>query len=460
VSKLNKEKDKMCFFGSINQKGVEKTFGILDQDRPRHLYILGKTGMGKSNLLQNMCLQDIYHNKGVCFIDPHGDSVDYILDKIPLARKKDVIYFNPADIDFPIGLNVMEAESGEQPFLIASGIMSVFKRLWSGMWSTRMEYILNNTLLALLEQPGSTLLGVVKMLSDEGYAKKIVAQTKNPLVKNFWTREYANFHEKYKQEAIAPILNKIGQFFTTELMRNILGQKKSSISFRDIIDNNKILLVNLSKGKLGEDNSNILGSLIVTKLQLAAMSRVDVLIEDRTPFNLFVDEFQNFTTDSFSSILSEARKYGLNLTLAHQYINQLNETGNESVKGAIFGNIGSIVCFQLGIEDAIRIALEFEPKLTRNDLINLDKTQIAVKISVQGRSSQPFLAKTLPPLFEKFGGKKEIFITESRKNYSRDRKEINNIINQYLNGGEGEEKKIEIKPKKRLRKKVKEEILS
>lgn len=443
--------DKMCFFGTVKQSDKNKTFGILDQDRIRHLYVLGKTGMGKTNLLQNMCLQDIYHGKGVCFIDAHGDSAEYIIDKIPKHRINDVIYFNPADIKNPIGLNVFEAEAGEEIFLIASGIMSVFKRIWRGMWSTRMEYILNNTILALLEQPGSTLLGVVKMLSDDNYAKKIVSQTKNPLVKNFWTKEYANFHDKYKQEAVAPIMNKIGQFFTTELIRNIIGQKKSSISFRDIIDNNKILIVNLSKGKVGEDNSNILGSLIVTKLQLAAMSRVDTLVNERVPFNLFVDEFQNFTTDSFASILSEARKYGLNLTLAHQYINQLSETGNENIKGAIFGNVGSTVVFQLGIEDAIRMALEFEPNINRNQLINLDKTQIAVKLSVKGRTSKAFMASTLPPLFDKFGGKYDMVVQASRKNWARSQKEVSNNITQYLSG----ESKDQFTTNKRLRKKPK-----
>lgn len=418
----------------LNVDGETKTFGVQEEDRCRHMYVLGKTGTGKSTMLKNMCLQDIYNGKGVCFIDAHGDTVQYILDRIPLSRQKDLVYFNPADIENPVGLNVMQAERGEQSFLICSGIMSVFKRIWRGMWSTRMEYILNNTLLALLEQPGSTLLGVVKMLSDENYARSIVSQTKNPLVKNFWTREYANFHEKYKQEAVAPILNKIGQLFSTELVRNILGQSRSTISFRDILDNKKILLVNLSKGRIGEDNSNLLGSLIVNKIQIAAMARVEIPEDQRSPFNLYVDEFQNFTTDSFASILSEARKYGLNLVLAHQYVSQLAETGNDSVRAAIFGNVGSITVFQVGPEDAVKLVMDFEPEISRQNLINLDKTQIAVKLSIKGKTSKPFLAQTIPSLFDEFGGKSQLMIKNSQENYTRPRILVQNQINQYLLG--------------------------
>jgi hypothetical protein len=425
-------KENVCYFGMINDNDQTKSFGILENDRKRHLYVLGKTGTGKSTMLHNMCLQDIYQGKGVCFIDPHGDSVEYILDRIPLKRKADLIYFNPADIEFPLGLNVLQAEKDEQIFLIASGLMSVFKRIWAGMWSSRMEYILNNTLLALLEQHDKTLLSVVRMLSDERYAKDIVAKTTNPMVKNFWTREYANYHEKYRQEAVSPILNKIGQFFSTELIRNILGQKQSSFNIRDVIDGKKILLVNLSKGRLGEDNSNLLGSLLVTKIQLAAMSRVDMNEDDRSNFCLYVDEFQNFTTDSFSSILSEARKYGLNLVLAHQYVDQLSETGNENVKNAIFGNVGSLVIFQVGAKDADRLVAEFEPIFNRQTLVNLDKTEIAVRLSIDGRTSQPFLAKTMPPIFDGFKGKKNIMIATSRQKFGRSKTITNEEINRYF----------------------------
>jgi Type IV secretion-system coupling protein DNA-binding domain len=430
TDKTNNEN--VCYFGMIEDKGQTKSFGILDSDRSHHMYLLGKTGMGKSTMLHNMCLQDIYKGKGVCFIDAHGDSVEYILDRIPTNRQQDVIYFNPADLDYPLGLNMMQADTNEQSFLICSGLMSVFKSIWSGMWSSRMEYILSNTILALLEYPGTTMLSIVKMLSDDNYAKYIVSKVQNPLVKHFWTREYTNFHDKYRQEAIAPILNKIGQFFSNEMMRNILGQTKSSFSVRDVIDNRKILLVNLSKGRLGEDNSNLLGSLLVTKIQLAAMSRVDLPEEQRSGFYLYVDEFQNFTTDSFASILSEARKYGLNLILAHQYMDQLSETGKDNVRNAIVGNVGTWVTFQVGPRDAERIVAEFEPNCTKQQLLSLDKAEIAVKLSIYGRTSIPFFAKTIAPIFNDFGGKKDFFINLSRQRYTRRRDVVNKELSAYL----------------------------
>ena len=438
------DKNKINYFGKIRDGETEKSFGILDVDRNRHFYLLGKTGMGKSTMMQNMCLQDIYNGKGVCFVDPHGDSVEYILDKLPKNRQDDVIYFNPADIDYPFGLNVLELERDEQNFLVVSGLMSIFKRIWSGMWSSRMEYILNNTLLALLEQKDSTLLSVIKMLSDDSYTAEVVSKTKNPLVRNFWIKEYANFHDKYRQEAVAPILNKIGQFFSSEVIRNILGQTTSSFSFRDVIDNKKILLVNLSKGRLGEDNSNLLGSLIVNKIQLAALGRADIGAQHRSNFCLYVDEFQNFTTDSFASILSEARKYGLNLTFAHQYLHQLVESGNENVKNAIFGNVGSMAIFQVGSPDARELGLEFDPTISKQDLVNLDKAEIVTKLSIFGRTSQPFFARTIAPLFDNFGGKKDYFIKLSRSKYSRSRTQVNSQISQYLNG-----EKVAAKPRKK-----------
>jgi Type IV secretion-system coupling protein DNA-binding domain len=432
LEKIN-DKEKVCYFGMAkNSQQQYQPFGILDGDRPRHLYILGKTGVGKSTMLQNMCLQDIWQGKGVCFIDPHGDTVEYILDRLPENRLKDVIYFNPADVDYPIGLNILQPEKDEQPFLICSGLMSVFKRIWQGMWSSRMEYILNNTLHALLEEKDATLLGVIKMLSNQNYAKEVASRATNPLVRNFWLREYMSFHEKYRQEAVSPILNKIGQFFSTEVTRNILGQTTSSFSFRDVMENRKILLVNLSKGRLGEDNSDLLGSLIITKLQLTAMSRVDTSKEGRSNFCLYVDEFQNFTTDSFASILSEARKYGLNITLAHQYIDQLKETGNDRVMNAIFGNVGSMVIFQVGAKDAERLLPEFEPNFNKQDLINLDRWNIATKISVMGKTGQAFMARSMPPVFENMGGKKDYFVELSRKRYARNRREVAEKIKEYL----------------------------
>ena len=429
----------ICYFGNVSDRGISKNFGILQDDRRRHMYILGKSGMGKSTLLENMILQDIYNGHGVCFLDPHGDSATYILDRIPSFRQNDVIYVNPSDTDFPIGLNMLENNRGEEAFLIASGMMAVFSRIWAGMWSSRMEYILNNTLLALLETPGNTLLAVVRLLTDNDFRKKIVGNVQDPLVKNFWNKEFAGFNDKYRTEAIAPILNKIGQFFSTDLVRNILGQPKSTIDMRDIMDNRKIFIVNLSKGKLGEDNSNLLGSLIVTKLQLAAMSRVDMPESARADFYLYVDEFQNFTSDSFATILSEARKYRLNLILAHQYISQLTESGNEKIRNAIFGNVGTMLSFRVGSDDGAVLEKEYEPVFQSQQLINLNARQVALKMSISGKPCMPFIASTLPPIFADLGGRLENVIASSRERNTRPKAEVKDKINKWLGDDFGSE---------------------
>ncbi|MEM1312804.1 MAG: type IV secretion system DNA-binding domain-containing protein [Patescibacteria group bacterium] len=425
-------KPNICYFGTVRSQKNTKSFGILQEDRRKHMYVLGKTGMGKTTLLQNMILQDIYNGFGVCFIDPHGDSAEYILDRIPSHRQNDIVYFNPADTDFPIGLNMLESQRGEERFLIASGLIAIFHRLWSGMWSARMEYILNNTLLALLETPGNTLLSVIQMLTNIDYRKKVVSSITDPLVRNFWTKEFAGFNERYKQEAISPILNKIGQFLSNDLIRNIVGQKQSTFDFRGIIDNQKILIVNLSKGRLGEDNSNMLGSLIVNKLQLAALSRVDVREQQRNDFYLYVDEFQNFTTDSFATILSEARKYRLNLVLAHQYISQLSESGNEKIRNAIFGNIGTIVSFRVGSDDAQMLVKEFSPIFESEDFISLDRFKIALTLSINNKKSKGFLAETLAPIFDKMNGRLHINLQHSRQKYGIPKQQVAQQISQIM----------------------------
>jgi Type IV secretion-system coupling protein DNA-binding domain len=425
-------KNQECYIGAINSSTTPTVFGISTNDRRKHMYIVGKTGMGKTTLLTNMILQDIYNGLGVCFIDPHGDPSEYILDRIPPHRHKDIIYFNPSDVDFPVGLNILEAQRGEPPFLIASTLLTVFNKIWAGTWSSRMEYILSNTLLTLLETEGNTLLGVIKLLTDEKYRRKIIAKLKDPLVKNFWNLEFAKFNERYRQEAISPILNKIGQFFANELIRNILGQTKSTIDFRDIMDNKKILICNLSKGKLGEENSSLLGSLLVSKLQIAVMSRVDISEEERNDFYLYVDEFQNFTTESFSSILSEARKYRLNLVLAHQYISQLTEGDNPKIKSAIFGNVGTIASFRVGASDADFVAKEFSGAITPKTLLNLNRGQIAIKLGLENSIVEPFLANTLPPLFDKLVGQSQLVISKSRQQYAVTRLEATDEIKNFL----------------------------
>ena len=347
-------------------------------------------------MLKNMAVQDIQGGNGIGFVDPHGEAAEELLQFIPNERVRDVIYFNPADTDHPIAFNVMENVNPEHRHLVASGLMSVFKKVWPDVWSARMEYILNNTVLALLEYPGSTLLGINRMLVDVDYRAKVIEKLTDPVVRAFWVQEYARYTQRYEVEATAAIQNKVGQFVSNPLIRNIVGQTRSSFDMREIMDKKKILILNLSKGRIGEDNSRLLGAMLITKIQLAAMSRVDVLEAEREDFFLYIDEFQNFASDSFVSILSEARKYRLCLTLSHQYIAQLDE--NESkVRGAVFGNVGTIVSFRVGAEDAEFLEKEFTPEFLALDFVNLGKYSIYVKLMIDGIAGKPFSAQTLPP---------------------------------------------------------------
>lgn len=400
-------------FAKTNFRKEERRFGIKQDDRRRHMYVIGKTGMGKSTMLENMIIQDIIKGKGVAVVDPHGDLVENILNFIPSNRISDVVYVNPADVEFPIGFNVMESSTDTQRHLVASGLMGVFTKIWEGVWSARMEYILNNTVLALLEYPGSTMLGIMRMLVDKRYRLKVLTMVKDPVVKAFWQDEYAAYNDRFRNEAIAPIQNKVGQFLSSSIIRNIVGQPKSSIDLREIMDNKKILLLNLSKGRIGEDNSRLLGAMMITRIQLAAMSRVDIPEEKREDFYLYVDEFQNFATTSFANILSEARKYHLNLILAHQYIEQLDEL----VSAAIFGNVGTLTCFRVGAADAEFLAKEFFPTFTETDLVNLGKYDIYLKLMIDGVASDPFSATTLPPLFKEEDNRDKV-IESSRERYS------------------------------------------
>src|SRR3989344_4863769 len=334
----------ISFFGVTNFRGERKRFGIKREDRRKHVYVIGKTGMGKSTLLENMTIQDIQAGRGLAVVDPHGEYAEKMLDFIPASRMNDVIYFNPADTDVPVAFNIMERVSEDQRHLVASGLLGVFKKIWPDVWSPRMEYLLANAILALLEIPGSTLLGVNRMFGEKDFRKKIVAQLKDPVIKGFWENEFAKYPEQFMREAVAAIQNKVGQFSSNPLIRNIIGQTQSSMDMRQMMDEGKIFIVNLSKGKIGEENSRLLGAMIVTKLYLTAMSRVDIREQERNDFYLYVDEFQNFATESFANILSEARKYRFNLILAHQYIEQLDE----NVRAAVFGNVGTIIAFRVG----------------------------------------------------------------------------------------------------------------
>jgi CxxC-x17-CxxC domain-containing protein len=418
-------------FAETSYRNNFRRFGIKASDRRRHMYLVGKTGMGKSTLLENMIVGDIKAGKGVAVVDPHGDLAEKVIDYIPKSRINDVVYVNPADYEYPIAFNVMEKVEPHLRHLVASGLVGVFQKLWADSWGPRLEYILRNTILAVLDYPDSTLLAVTRMLSDKAYRKKVIEKIQDPVVKAFWVNEFAGYADKFASEAVSPIQNKVGQFLSTSLIRNIVGQVKSTINIREIMDEGKILILNLSKGRIGEDSSQLLGAMIITKIQLAAMSRVDQSMEQRKDFYLYIDEFQNFVTDSFTNILSEARKYRLNLSIAHQYIEQLGD----SVKSAVFGNIGTMIVFRVGAADAEELVLEFSPTFTQEDIVNLPKYEFYTKLMIDGIASDPFSARGLPPLTEeeKTGNTKKV-IEVSRERYARQRLDVEDKVSRWYLG--------------------------
>ncbi|PIR97264.1 MAG: hypothetical protein COT91_02290 [Candidatus Doudnabacteria bacterium CG10_big_fil_rev_8_21_14_0_10_41_10] len=425
------DKEDIILFAKTNFRNRETPFGMKTDDRRRHTYVVGKTGMGKSAMLENMAIQDVYKGHGICFVDPHGEAVEKILKNIPASRINDVVYFNPADIENPIAFNILEYVDPNYKHLVASGLMGVFTKIWAGVWSARMEYILGNTILALLDSPGNTMMGISRMYVDKTYRKKIIYSIKDPIVKSFWVNEFANYNDKFRQEAIAPIQNKVGQFLSTSVIRNIVGQPKSTIDLREIMDNKKILLVNLSKGRVGEDSSALLGAMLVTRLQLAAMSRVDIPEEKREDFYLYIDEFQNFATESFATILSEARKYRLNLIMAHQYIGQLINDKNTKVRDAVFGNVGTMIVFRIGADDAEYLEKEFEPVFTPNDLLNQPKYHIYLKLMIDGITSNPFSAGTLPPI-SNLQNHTDKIIRVSQERYANKRDIVESKISRWI----------------------------
>lgn len=422
----------ITYFGRTNFRGSNQLFGIKRRDRRQHMYVLGKSGTGKSVLLSNMIIQNINNGEGVCVVDPHGELVEGILASIPEHRLNDVIYFNPADTDFHVGFNVLELEDPQYKHLVASGLMGIFTKIWANAWSARMEYILNNAILALLDTPGTTLLGIPRLLVDKDYRKTIIGNLKDPVVKAFWVHEYEQWRDQFRNEAIAPIQNKVGQFLSSAIVRNVVGQSKSTINVFDVMNTGKIFLVNVSKGRIGEDNSALLGGMLITKIQLAAMERVRVPEEERKDFYLYVDEFQNFVTESFASILSEARKYRLNLIIAHQYTNQLVTANGTAVRDAVFGNVGTMIVFRVGAQDAEFLEQEFAPEITPEDLVALPNYNVYLKLMVDGFTSRPFSAGTIPPL--KFPGNLvsiQQIVDRSRELYTMPRTEIEETINAW-----------------------------
>lgn len=417
------DSNRVTYFAETDARNKRERFGIKSEDRTKHMYIIGKTGMGKSTLLENMIIQDVRAGEGLAFIDPHGASAEKVLEYIPEERVKDVLYFAPFDLENPIAFNVMEDVGYDKRHLVVNGLMAAFKKIWVDAWSARMEYILTNTLLALLEYPNATMLGINKMYVDKPFRKKVVENITDPLVKSFWAEEFATFTDNYTREATPAIQNKVGQFTGNPLIRNIIGQPKSTFDLRDLMDEQKIIIVNLSKGRVGEVNANLLGSMMITKIYLAAMSRADIPEVERNKlpnFNLYVDEFQSFANESFADILSEARKYKLNLIIAHQYIEQMSD----EVRAAVFGNVGTMVTFRVGAFDADVLEKEFEPKFYAQDLVNLGFTQIYLKLMIDGVSSQPFSATTLPPFESPENSFFEEVIAASRKTYGGQRKQV------------------------------------
>jgi energy-coupling factor transporter ATP-binding protein EcfA2 len=422
--------EQITYFASTDSRNKKIKFGIKAKDRTRHMYVIGKTGMGKSTLLENMAVQDIQNGEGFAFIDPHGATAEKLLEYIPEERIQDVLYFAPFDLENPISFNVMEDVGADKRHLVAAGLMSTFEKIWVDAWSARMAYILNNTLLALLEYPSSTLLGINRMLSDKGYRKKVVDNVMDPSVKSFWTDEFAKYNDRFAVEATAAIQNKVGQFTSNPLIRNIIGQPKSAFDMREILDTRKIFIVNLAKGKVGEGNANLLGSMLITKIYLAAMSRADAseaAMRNLPNFYLYVDEFQSFANKSFADILSEARKYKLNLTMAHQYIEQMSE----EVRAAVFGNVGTMVSFRVGAFDAEMLEKEFAPVFTAEDMVNLGFAQIYLKLMIDGVSSQPFSAMTLPPITPTHASFKERVITWSREHFGKPRALVEENIKKW-----------------------------
>ncbi len=424
---MNFDPDRITFFAKTDARGQKVAFGIKAKDRQRHMYVIGKTGMGKSTLLENMAIQDIQNGEGIAFLDPHGSAAQTLLEYIPKERLDDVIYFAPFDMENPISFNVMEDVGHDKRHLVVSGLMSTFKKIWVDAWSARMEYILTNALLALLEYPDSTLISVNRMLSDKAYRKKVVENITDPAVRSYWVNEFASYTERFAAEALPAIQNKIGQFTGNPLIRNIIGQPKSSFDIRKIMDEKKILIMNLSKGLLGETNANLLGSMLTTRIYLAAMSRAELSVaemKEMPNFYFYVDEFQSFANSTFANILSEARKYHLNLIIAHQYIEQMEE----EVRDAVFGNVGTTIAFRVGPFDAEVLETIYTPTFLAPDLVNLGFAQIYLTLMIDGIGSRPFSAVTLPPIEQPDISYGDVAIATSRKKFTHSREEVEKIV--------------------------------
>lgn len=432
LPKTSQEKDSaVTAIGTTNFREIAQEFGIKTLDRRRHMYIIGKTGMGKSVLLENMIFSDIMAGRGVAVVDPHGDLAESVLNFVPSWRTNDVIIFDPSDREWPIAFNMLSNIDPSLNTIVASGLVGIFKKIYADSWGPRLEHILRNTILSLLEYPNTTMLGIPRLLQDSDFRRKVIKKIQDPLVKSFWINEFEMMEPRQKIEAISPILNKVGQFLSSPIVRNILGQVNSKVDLRWAMDNKKIIVVNLSKGKIGEDNSSLLGAMIVTKFQIDAMSRANIPEKDRVDFYLYVDEFQNFATDSFATILSEARKYKLNLSMANQYIAQMPD----EVRDAVFGNVGSILTFQVGFDDAEYLSQQFGEEVLPNDLVNLSKYNCYMRLLIDGMPSKTFSLATLPPpQFDVNPEQREKVIRLARERYSAPRAVVEDKIMRWSKG--------------------------
>jgi hypothetical protein len=425
----------ITLLGSIRWRDRKDAFGIHSVDRRQHVYVVGKTGMGKTTLLETMLLQDIEKGRGVGILDPHGDLAERLLDFIPRARINDVVYFNPQDRAWPCALNPLENVAPEQRPLVAAALMSVFHRLFGDSWGPRMAHILRNSFLALLDMPGSNLLGIPRLLLDQTYREKVVKKVSDPKVRDFWVNEFSSYQSSFRTEAISPVLNKVGAFITSPLVRNMVGQSRNKVDARAIMDQGRILIANLPKGTLGEENQMLLGSLLITKLQLAAMSRANVLEQKRRDFYLYCDEFQNFATPSFIGVLSEARKYRLNLTLAHQYMGQLSD----ELKDAILGNVGTLIAFRLGAQDANTLGDEFSPEIGKGDLLRLPAHAMYVRLCIDGLTSRPFYAETFNPRKKSSTSYREKIVGVSREHYCTPQEEVERKTKRWFRHAAGKD---------------------
>lgn len=439
--------DGLTLLGKTNFRGSGVPFGIKTLDRRRHIYIIGKTGMGKSTLLENMIFSDIQAGRGCAVVDPHGDLADAVLDFVPSHRTNDVVVFDPSDREFPVAFNMLENIDPSLNSIVCSGLVGIFKKIYGDSWGPRLEHILRNTILSLLMYPNTTMLGIPRILQDKTFRNRVRRKITDPIVSSFWENEFEKLEPRQRIEAISPILNKVGQFLSSPIIRNILGQPKSAVDLRFAMDKGKIVVVNLSKGKIGEDTSSLLGAMMITKFQLDAMSRANVSEKERKDFYLYVDEFQNFATDSFATILSEARKYRLNLTMANQYIAQMPD----EVRDAVFGNVGTIMSFQVGFDDAEYLSGQYGEEVLPNDLVSLSKYTAYSRLLIDGMPSKTFSLDTLPPpALEVEEGRREKVIRLARERYATDREVVEDKIRRW---SEGATKKDLPAPKKDDKKK-------